>query len=421
MGQRAAGIQSFSLSFMIDYPVLVIFVLVYLGMILGGLPRLALDRTGVALLGAIALLALGRLDARHAWDAVDVPTIALLFALMVVSAQLRLGGWYTSITRRIAGAAVSAPMLLALLIAVAGGLSAVLTNDIVCLAMSPILIEGCVRRRLDPLPFLLGLACASNIGSAATLIGNPQNILVGQALQMSFGGYMLEALPPVIVSMGVLWGVLVWQTRGAWERTLPAPPLEGMPYDHWQSTKGVMIIVGLMILLLVSPWPREILAMTAAGIVLLSRRTASRSALGLVDWQLLVLFIGLFIVNHAFEKSGMAAGAFRLLHDVAGIDARQPFWLFLLCPVLSAVVSNVPAVMLLLPVATHPLAGTILALSSTLAGNLLVVGSIANIIVVEQAGRLGIEISWSRHARTGIPVTLATLGVSGAWLWLLAR
>jgi Na+/H+ antiporter NhaD/arsenite permease-like protein len=144
----------------------------------------------------------------------------------------------------------------------------------------------------------------------------------------------------------------------------------------------------------------------------------SREMLGLVDWHLLVLFMSLFVVNHALEASGATAAAASKL-AAAGIDLERPAWLFGASVVTSNLVSNVPAVMLLLPFASHPLAGPALALSSTLAGNLFIVGSIANIIVVEQAGRLGVSITWREHARVGVPVTAATLVIAIAWLALL--
>jgi Na+/H+ antiporter NhaD/arsenite permease-like protein len=139
--------------------------------------------------------------------------------------------------------------------------------------------------------------------------------------------------------------------------------------------------------------------------------------LGLVDWELLVLFVGLFVVNYAFQRTGLIAEAVRALADT-GVHLEQPGPLFVLTFLLSNIVSNVPAVMLLLPLATHPMAGTLLALASTLAGNLLIVGSIANIIVVDAAERRGLRIDWRRHARVGVPVTAATLVIAGAWLWL---
>ncbi len=193
--------------------VLGVFGTVYLGMILGGLPRLQLDRTGVALLGAIAIVGSGVMTPEAAAEAIHLPTILLLFSFMVISAQMRLGGFYGALTRRIAALPLGPVGLMGVVIAASGALSAVFSNDIVCLAMAPLLLEACLRRRLDPIPFLLGLACASNIGSAATLIGNPQNMLIGEVLKLHFGGYSLQALPPVLAGLAVLWALLAWQMR----------------------------------------------------------------------------------------------------------------------------------------------------------------------------------------------------------------
>jgi Na+/H+ antiporter NhaD/arsenite permease-like protein len=403
----------------VDAVVLAVFLAVYLGMLLGEIPGLALDRTGVALLGALALVATERVTPAAAWQSVDVATLALLFGLMVVSAQLRLGGFYTWVTRRIVKAPVGPAALLAAVVAIAGGLSAVLANDIVCLAMAPLLVEGCARRGLDPVPHLLGLACASNVGSAATLIGNPQNMLIGQTLRLSFAGFLADAFVPSLVGLAVVWGALVLTVRGRWEGTTGVPAFDAAPLDRWQMTKGVLVVAALVVGFVWEPVPREVLALAAAALLLTSRRMASRDLIGLVDWHLLVLFVGLFVVNHAVAEAGLAPQASASLRSW-GVDLERPAWLFPLTAVLSNLVSNVPAVMLLLPHAQHPLAGPVLALSSTLAGNLLIVGSIANIIVVDQAKALGVDIGWRRHARVGIPVTLATLALAAGWLWLRA-
>jgi len=401
----------------LDSTVLGIFLVVYGGMILGRVPGLALDRTGVALLGAIALLATGKLTPSQAWGALDGSTLALLFGLMVVSAQLRLGGFYSELTGRLAAADIPPSRLLALLVLTAGLLSALLANDIVCLAMAPILVVGCSRRGLDPKPFLLALACAANVGSAATLIGNPQNMLIGQTLHLSFGGYLLDAVPPALCGLVAVWWVVCRQVGSDWLRgTVVAEP-SAPPFDRWQSGKGVLVVFLLTAAFLFAPWPREVLALAAAGILLCSRRMRSGNILALVDWHLLILFIGLFVVNHALATSGILGGGFALLQR-AGIDLARPAWLFALTVPLSNLVSNVPAVMILLPAADHPLAGAVLALGSTLAGNFLVVGSIANIIVIDQAARLGVAISWREHLRVGVPVTLITLGMAALWLWL---
>lgn len=402
-----------------DVAVFLVFGFVYLGMILGRIPGLALDRTGVALLGAISLMAAGRLTTEDVANAVDAPTIAMLFGLMVVSAQFRLSGFYSNLVRRVAVIEVSPQLLLALLIAVVAALSAVLANDIVCLAVAPVLVESCARRRLDPKPYLLGLACAANVGSAATLIGNPQNMLIGQVLRLSFWGYLVEAALPSLLGLGVVWWVICRLTAGRWERETAMVEVAARPFNPWQTIKGSVVLCGLIALFLAAPWPREIVALAAAGVLLCSRRMRSQEILGLIDWQLLVLFFGLFVVNYSMRASGNLDRMKEFLMGY-GVHLDRPAWLFGWSVVLSNLVSNVPATMLLLPSATHPMAGPILALSSTLAGNLLVVGSIANIIVIDQATRLGVKITWGEHARIGVPVTLLTLAIAGGWLWLRA-
>ena len=400
----------------LDWGVVAVFAVVYLGMFLGGLPRLKLDRSGVALLGAIAVIAFTGESVEDAARAVDLPTIVLLFAFMVVSAQMRLGGFYTAVTQRVAALPLSRSALLAVLIAVAGALSAVFSNDIVCLAMTPVVARLCLRRGLPPLPFLVGLACAANIGSAATLIGNPQNMLIGQTLALPFNAYLAYAALPTVLGLVVVWGVIAWQQRGDWRAPAGAADVASRarddvaPFDAWQTAKGLAVAAALLLVFVATSWPREVAALAGAGALLLSRRLHSRDKLGLVDWPLLVLFLGLFVVNGAFAETGIAAEAVAALRD-RGVDLAQPRSLILATVALSNLVSNVPAVMLLLPHVQAPAGGPLLALASTLAGNLLLVGSIANLIVVDAASRHGIPIDWRRHARTGVPITLLTLAI----------
>ncbi len=405
--------------------VVVIFCIVYLGMILGGLPFLSLDRTGIALLGAIALLTIGDLTLDEAARAIHLPTIILLFAFMVVSAQLRLGGFYAWVTIRIGTLGLSPPLLLGALIFTVAALSAVFSNDIICLAVAPVLVDVCRRRGLHPVPYLLALACAANIGSAATLIGNPQNMLIGEKLGLSFYGYLSEAAVPVLLGLLLTWMFIAWHTRGRWQATrdgaatadAEARRTDEEALDGWQTAKGLSVAAVIFFCFLFAPWPREVVALTGAGVLLLSRKLHSRNMLGLIDYELLVLFMGLFVVNHAFEQTGIPAA---LVADLAraGIDLHRPEVLFPVTFVLSNIVSNVPAVMLLLPVASHELSGPLLALGSTLAGNLFIVGSIANIIVVDAAARRGVRIDWRTHAKIGVPVTLITFAVAAAYLWM---
>jgi len=399
----------------------VIFIIVYLGMILGGLPFLQLDRTGVALLGAIALVGLGLVSLEAAVRSLHLPTLILLFAFMVLSAQLRLGGFYAWVTLKLGGLPLRPASLLAALIGVVGALSAVFSNDVVCLAVAPVLIDACRRRQLEPMPFLLGLACAANVGSAATLIGNPQNMLIGATLGLSFGGYVATVILPVLMGLLATWGVIAWQARGRWQAGgeaagTPAPNMdEAVVFNSWQTVKGLLVAGTLLGVFLLTSWPREAAALVGAGVLLTSRRLHSRQMLGLMDWELLVLFIGLFVVNHALQDSGLVTQGVAVLAAM-GVPLEQPGLLFGASVLLSNLVSNVPAVMLLLPVATHPLAGPTLALASTLAGNLLLVGSIANLIVADAAERRGLTIDWRSHARVGVPVTLVTLAIAAAFL-----
>lgn len=414
----------------LDLSIVAVFAVVYLGMFLGGLPRLKLDRTGVAVLGAIAVIALSGMAVEDAARSVDLPTIVLLFAFMVVSAQMRLGGFYGAVTRRVGEMPLSRNGLMAALIVVAGVLSAVFSNDIVCLAMTPVVARLCLQRRTDPVPFLVGLACAANIGSAATLIGNPQNMLIGSVMNLHFADYLRAALPPVGLSLLLLWAWLAYGPgHGVRDSSGPGVP-EVVPadadaepaFDAFQTTKGLLVAGALLVIFLFTDWPRDVAALVGAGVLLLSRRLHSAHVMGFVDWPLLLLFIGLFVVNHAFETTGLAAQAVLWL-GAQGVHLAEPGPLLVAGALLSNLVSNVPAVMLLLPhlrdVAEPAQAGVLLALVSTFAGNLLLVGSIANLIVLDLAKRSGIAIDWRQHARIGVPVTLATLALVWAWLrWL---
>ncbi|MEA4857347.1 MAG: SLC13 family permease [Solidesulfovibrio sp.] len=395
--------------------VVAVFVLVYAAMALGRLPGLALDRAGAAVLGAIVLVVSGLLTVPEAWNAADVPTLALLFGLMVVSAQLRLGGFYTAVSRRLIAASASPAGLLARIMAAAAVLSAVLANDIVCLAMAPILVEATLARGLSPLPYLLGLALAANIGSAATVIGNPQNMLIGQMARLSFTGYFAAVWPCVLASLALAWAGVVFAYRGRFAGPRVTLAVAAPPFHAWQSAKGLLAIGACMLLFCLGGVPRENVALACAGALLLSRRMASRETLALVDWQLLLLFLGLFVVNREVAAAGFLADLHAWLAGV-GIDLGRPGWLFAVTAGLSNIVSNVPAVMLLLPGHESPQQATVLAVSSTLAGNLILPGSIANLIVADQALALGVRLDFARHARVGLPVTLASLGVSAWWL-----
>ncbi len=400
--------------------VLAVFAAVYLGMALGRWPGLRIDRTGIAILGAVVLYAAGAVDGRQALQAIDFPTLIVLFGLMMLSAQYAACGFYDWCSARVAATSASPLAILALTVAVAGVLSAVLANDVVVFAMTPMLIGGLVRRRLDPRPYLIALAGASNAGSAATVIGNPQNILIGEFGRLDFWAFLAACGPPAAFGLFTVFAVvgLVWrrQLRRSEDRH---GAIEIPPIDRFGTGKAVLATVALLAMF-TTPLPHVTGVLIIAAALLISRRLATREILGLVDWHLLLLFAGLFVVTAAFAEAGLAAGTLAALR-AAGIDPQGLPALAALTLVGSNTIGNVPTVVLLLAVPGDLPAGALHALAglSTLAGNLLIVGSLANIIVVERARQCGVTLGFREHARCGVPMTLLSFAAAAAWFaWL---
>ncbi len=399
--------------------VLAVFAAVYLGMALGRWPGLRIDRTGIAILGAVVLYAAGAVDGRQALQAIDFPTLIVLFGLMMLSAQYAACGFYDWCSARIAATSASPLAILALTVAVAGLLSAVLANDVVVFAMTPMLIGGLVRRGLDPRPYLIALAGASNAGSAATVIGNPQNILIGEFGRLDFWAFLAACGPPAAVGLVTVFAVIAL----VWRRQLRSEDRHGAieipPIDRFGTGKAVLATVALLAMF-TTPLPHVTGVLIIAAALLISRRLATREILGLVDWHLLLLFAGLFVVTAAFAEAGLAAGTLAALR-AAGIDPQGLPALAALTLVGSNTIGNVPTVVLLLAVQGDLPAGALHALAalSTLAGNLLIVGSLANIIVVERARQCGVTLGFREHASCGVPMTLLSFAAAAAWFaWL---
>ncbi len=402
----------------------VLFSLTYLGIAFGRLPGLALDRTGIALLGAIAMVVFGVMTTEQAFQAVDISTILLLYSLMVISAQLRLGGFYAWSAGQIVPLLVRPRLFLLVSMLLSACLSALLANDIVCLAFTPVLIHALLAARLNPLPFLLGLAVASNIGSAATIIGNPQNMLIGQTARLDFAGFVVWCLPPSALALVAAFLLIIFFYRRQFGA---GPESEAAHLDRracWpvfnrqQTAKGLVALTVLVVLFF-TPVPREVSAIGLAGLLLCSRSNDTRRILGLVDWHLITLFCALFIVVHGISLGDMPTRLVASLR-AGGVHLDNPLVLTGITAFLSNIFSNVPAVMLLIQFLDpgEPRLWYTLAVASTFAGNFILIGSIANLIVVEQAAVEGIEISFREHARTGIPLTLFSLLILAGWILL---
>ncbi len=410
-----------------DYLGVIIFAISYIGIALGRIPGFQLDRTGVALLGAMLMILTATIEIDTAIMAIDYSTLILLFGLMILSAQFRLGGFYSLIALKSAQTFDKAQSFMGMLILISAALSAVLSNDVICLALSPVVIEISRKRGWKPLPFLLALAASSNIGSAATLIGNPQNMYIAQRASLDFADFMLWCLPPVLVSLVILF---YWAIRENLTDNSPktdASPIEessslslerGAPYNPYETQKGIIVLLAMVTLFFTSV-PREITILGVASILLMSRTLASRRFLAYVDWSLLILFIALFIIIEGFQATGGLDAAYQWLAD-RNVDLYSPLTFSMISIVLSNLVSNVPAVMLLMakmPDGIVPLQ-YLLSITSTLAGNLILIGSIANLIVAEQASKDGISFSFKNHFTWTAPIAIVSIVFAYLW-WLL--
>ncbi len=404
----------------VSLAIVIIFTLTYLGIALGRVPGLKLNRVGIVLLGAIGMTIFGGVTTSEGISYINWPTILLLFGFFVISAQLRLSGFYEKVAGGISARLGHPAQFLFILMAVAGGLSAFLNHDIVVFVFTPIVASALLRKKINPVPFLIALAIASNIGAAATLIGNAQDMMIGEVAKLDFGNYMLFSAVPVLFSFGTAYGIIWMLSYKHLQSSLPSTEAATAPrpFNRPHTIKGLVIFV-LVIGLFFTSLPKELIALAAAAIHLASPKFRTEDLLGLVDWPILVLFMGLFIVAGAFHSTGYGDQAVHWLAQ-SGFNLNKPANLAVATGVLSNLISNSAAVMMLLKVVnlTRPLA-YVLALANSFGGSLCVIGSVANIIVVQQARDMGINISFRDFARIGVPVTLASLAALLIWVLLL--
>jgi Na+/H+ antiporter NhaD/arsenite permease-like protein len=386
----------------------VIFTATYLVVALGRAPGIRLDRTGAAVVGAAFMVAFHVVTPEQAYGMVDLGTLVLLFGTMVIVGHLRLAGFFRWVAAVVARRAASPRRLLAGLVAVAGVLSAVFVNDTVCLALTPLVLEVTSALGVRATPYLLALATASNIGSTATLTGNPQNMLIGVASGISYRAFFAALAPVALLGLIIDFLViaLVYRRELALPFTARAEPRARLhPFLTLKSLAASVAMIAFFF----AGANVSMVAFTAGAALLLTRRVKPEKVFLEINWNLLTLFAGLFVVVGAARAAGVTGALFDALH---AREAHGVASLAAAVAVLSNLVSNVPAVMLfthLVPELPQPhRAWLTLAMASTLAGNLTVVGSVANLIVVEGARRL-CPISFWEYLKVGVPVTLLTL------------
>ncbi|MEH1911049.1 MAG: anion transporter [Nostoc sp.] len=384
--------------------------LTYIGLSLGYLPGLRMNRASIALVGASLLMAFGVLDLKEAWQAIDYKTLIFLFGMMVISTNLAYAGFFQLTLDTVTHFTRSPLGLLVVLTFGSGILSAFFLNDTIALILTPLVLGLTQTLKLNPIPYLLALAGATNLGSVATLSGNPQNILIGSFSGISYLDFAKALTPIALVSLLIQIGLLWWLYPDV-RSTKSCPSVTPVRYRVFKPllTKSLLITGGLLIAFLIGIPPAQA-TLVAASLLFITRRIKPQRVLNKVDWDLLVMFSGLFIVTAGVEKLG-------ILNLFGGL-VYSPLSILGVTALLSNLVSNVPAVLLLQHLLPHPDTKTwlLLAAGSTLAGNLTLLGSVANLIVAEAVAKLGYQLSFWEHLRFGLPLTVVTLILAYYWI-----
>lgn len=394
-----------------------IFAATYLGVALGRIPGLRIDRAGIALLGASLMIAFGALSLEEAFNAIDLDAIALLLGMMIIVGQLRVSGFFELASRLAVRRAHGPVVLLAAIVMVTGFFSAFLVNDAICLVMTPLVIEVARALRRNPAPYLLAVAMASNAGSVATFTGNPQNMIIGVASQIPYAEFAARLAPVAAMALALTLCLVGLFYPSEFSTPFAAAVARARPRRHvGQIAKGLLVCACVIAGFFIGV-PIAEAAIVGGAVLLVSRAVNPRKIYAGVDGGLLLMFAGLFIVAAAAEKMLLSrevlAAAARLHLDNAWILAGAT-------AALSNLVSNVPAVLVLKPfvanLADPQRAWLIVAMSATLAGNLTLVGSVANLIVAERAKAAGVAISFFDHLRIGLPLTALSLAFGTWWL-----
>lgn len=397
---------------------LLIFVATYLFLAVGKLPGYHLDRAGAALLGASLMVWLGVLSLDEAYRAIDFDTIALLLGMMIVVANLRLSGFFLLINEWVVTRARYPLVLLIAIVLISGSLSAFLVNDTICLAMTPLVLDLLIRLKRNPIPYLLAIAMAANVGSTATITGNPQNMIIGSLSHLSYGAFAAALSPVAAVGLVLTVAMIALSYREEFltRESFPVEAARPIRCNRPIVIKSLLVTVSMVVLFFFGH-PVAKVAIVGGAFMLFTRRIKAHKVYREIDWPMLVMFVGLFVVVAGFER-------IVLTPDLIAAVARQHLdntgILSLVTAGLSNVVSNVPAVLLLKPfVATlndPQRAWLVISMASTLAGNFTLVGSVANLIVAQRAQGAGITLGFWAYFRVGAPLTVLTILFGVYWL-----
>jgi len=395
---------------------ILIFSLTYLVLAIGRLPGFRIDRTGAAIIGASFMVGVNALSLTEAYRAINLDTIILLFGMMIVVANLQLSGFFSLVAARVVEHAHRPLLLLIAIVSVSGVFSAFFVNDTMCLVLTPLVLEIAGALRRNPVPYLFAVAMAANIGSVATITGNPQNMMIGSFSGIAYRDFLASLAPVAVLGLVLAVAFIFFSYRREFATmetvTVEEPAIQVDGGLMWKS-----IAVALaMIIMFFAGWPVPKVAIIAGAVLLITRRVHPEKVYQRIDWPLLVMFSGLFIVIAGIEKTSLET---ELAAFAGHMHLDNVFVLSGISAALSNIVSNVPAVLVFEPfvgqLADPRRAWLVLAMSSTLAGNLTVVGSVANLIVIQQAsGR--VKIGFWEYFRVGAPLAVVTILIGAAWI-----
>ena len=390
----------------------------YLALAIGKVPGLSIDRAGVALVGAALMVASGALSLEDAYKAIDLDTITLLLGMMIVVACLRLSGFFALATIWVMELAKRPIVLLCVVTATSGIFSAFLVNDAICLVLAPLVLELTIRMGRKPLPYLLAVAMASNVGSTATITGNPQNIMIGSFSHIPYATFALALEPVALVGLVITVALVALFHREeftAGGRVTAVRP--NIRVNRVLVARALLATAAMVALFFAGQAPAKA-AIIVGGLLLLTRRVKSERVYAEIDWSLLLMVAGLFIIVAGAQRTLLTP---HMIAAVGRLHLDQVPILSAVTAALSNLVSNVPAVLMMKPfvgsLPNHDVAWLTMAMASTLAGNFTILGSIANLIVVQKAAARGVVIGFRDYFRVGAPLTVITLVIGTLWLW----
>ncbi len=406
----------------LHYLTFLIILITIVGIAIGSLPKLRMNRATISLVGATMLIIIGAISFEDAYKAVDASTIVLIFSMMILNINLRLSGFFKIITSKIISYANTPKQLLVLIIFSSGLLSALFLNDTIVIMFTPLILDITAALKRNPIPYLIALATSANVGSVATIVGNPQNMIIGTISKISFVDFAIKLTPVAFLGLLIIWLVISLIYKKEFKNEQLIAPVE----EDFRVFRPLLIKSSIVLILMLAAfnlgYPVALSALAGASILLITRRIKPERVFTEIDWSLLVFFSCLFIITHTINVYFYSAINRLENYSFTGNFISD---FTIVSAILSNIISNVPAVLILSPtvfkIQNNELIWLALAMSSTFAGNFTLIGSVANLIVAESSKRRGIKLEFSEYLKAGIPITVITLIIGIFWLISISK